>query len=467
MTPPTEINISARNLSVSRLTLRMVILLSLAVISACELEPDPEPDSEPDSEAQFSPKIAHMVSTLEGIYHPLSSDPLHWQDEELGMLDSLAGSTILALGEATHGTGEFFDAKFRIFRYLAENHGYRIFAIEADPGECMVINEAIQEGREEEIRSLMKEYMFFWTWKTREVEEMLSWMCRFNQGREEDDKIRYVGFDCQYHQLNSELLLEYLRNAEFTGMNLSDSLLRRLMFESEQSPDVYTDEKYEADLLDLQLLRDSMTIFHPELAAASGETSFQQYYHLAEILSQALDLRHLAYKEINGTDVRDRYMAENVSWYVEHMAPPIFVWAHNFHISRRNSYEVNMMGFYLDEKFGDRYANIGFQFAMGEFNAYGIRNMEFTPLVAQTLSVVPDSTSLPWIFSQAEEDIFFVSTNVLKGENCWKEAMIRGLRYINIGAAYDRVLEHCYSPFYSESFDHLIYIEESTHSSLL
>lgn len=446
---------------------KCLILLQLLVIAACEMEPDPGINSDPEPTTEPGRETTGLVASLEDLYHPLSSDPLQWQDEELGMLDSLAGSTIFAMGEGTHGTGEFFDAKYRIFRYLVENHGYRIFAIEADPGECMVINEAILEGREEEIRSLMKEYMFFWTWKTREVEEMLSWMCRFNQGREEDDKIRYVGVDCQYHQLNSELLLEYFRDAEFSGMNLADTLLRRLMFESEQPAELYTDEKYEADLLDLQFLRDSMTMFHPELAAASGETSFQQHYHLAEVLSQALELRHLVHKEINGTDVRDRYMAENASWYVEHMAPRIFVWAHNFHISRRNSYEVNMMGYYLDEKFGDRYANIGFQFARGEFNAYGIRNMEFTPLVAQTLSVVPDSSSLPWVFSQADEDNFFVIMNRLKLDSNWNEAMERGLRHINIGAAYDRVLEHCYQPFYSDSFDHLIYIEESTHSSLL
>ncbi len=210
-----------------------------------------------------------------------------------------------------------------------------------------------------------------------------------------------------------------------------------------------------------------MRFFHPELAAASGETAFQQYYPLAGVLSQASELKHMAYLEINGADVRDRYMADNVAWYVEHMAPRIFVWTHNFHISRRNSYEVSMMGYYLDEKFGEGFTNIGFQFARGEFNVYGIRKGEFTPLVAQMLSVVPDSSSLPWIMSRAEQDIFIVSMGTLNDEKEWKEVMERGLRYLNIGAAYDRILKHSYQPFYSDSYDHLIFFEESTRSSLL
>lgn len=41
------------------------------------------------------------------------------------------------MGEATHGTKEFFQLKHKIFRYLAEKHNFRIFAFEADMGEAM------------------------------------------------------------------------------------------------------------------------------------------------------------------------------------------------------------------------------------------------------------------------------------------------------------------------------------------
>ena len=53
---------------------------------------------------------------------------------------------LIGLGEATHGTAEFFKAKGRIFKYLAEHHNFKIFAIEADVGESILINQAIQQS---------------------------------------------------------------------------------------------------------------------------------------------------------------------------------------------------------------------------------------------------------------------------------------------------------------------------------
>lgn len=114
---------------------------------------------------------------------PLDADPHSWVDEDLRWLDPLADKNVVGLGEATHGTAEFFDAKHRIFRYLVENHGYKVFAFEADFGESIYLNEAVQQGNAAGIESLMKSKMHFWTWKTREVKELLEWMCTYNQGK--------------------------------------------------------------------------------------------------------------------------------------------------------------------------------------------------------------------------------------------------------------------------------------------
>ncbi len=119
-------------------------------------------------------------------------------------IDPFADKPFIALGEATHGTADFFIAKHRIFKYLVENHNFRVFAFEADFGESLFLNDAIQEGRVDDLRDLMKDKMRFWTWKTEEVLDLLEWMCTYNMDKPDEEKLQYIGIDCQYNSYNVE-----------------------------------------------------------------------------------------------------------------------------------------------------------------------------------------------------------------------------------------------------------------------
>lgn len=436
---------------------------------ACKKEVTPGPQTEPNAvpDTGLSPETVALLSSLEAYYHPFSGNPLLWPDEELSFLDTLALTTIFGMGEATHGNAEFFEAKARIFRYLVENHDYRIFAIEADVGECMIINDAIQEGREEDLVALMTEKMLFWTWRTNEVKEMLSCMMQFNKGKDEADKIRYVGIDCQIMDNNAPLLMEYLRKNDFAGLELADTVLMRLKLQSEQEYEDYTDENYDLNLRGLEQLRDKMMEYKAELEAANSEGEFLEYHHVAEVLTQVLEVRHAAYLDSFDLELRDRFMAENVAWSSEYLGPRVFVWAHNFHISQQNSFDVHTMGYYLNEMFGNRYTNVGFEFARGYFTAYGIVNEAYRKLEAQYVEVVQDDLSLNWILSQAKAPNFHVSMGDLMGEKVWRDALGQPLSDLGMGAAWDYILWHCYQPFLPESYDHLIFIEETTATDLL
>lgn len=66
----------------------------------------------------------------------------------------------------------FFQMKHRIFQYLVEYCQHRAIGFEADFAESIYINNYVLTG-EGNLRELMKEKMFFWTWKTEEVLELL------------------------------------------------------------------------------------------------------------------------------------------------------------------------------------------------------------------------------------------------------------------------------------------------------
>ncbi len=83
-----------------------------------------------------------LIQDLADNLDPFSTrNPFDWTDSELTFLDNVANAQIVGVGEATHGTKEFFEAKHRIFQYLVENHGYKVFAIEADVRESIYLND--------------------------------------------------------------------------------------------------------------------------------------------------------------------------------------------------------------------------------------------------------------------------------------------------------------------------------------
>ena len=68
--------------------------------------------------------------------HPIKTDNSE-NFSDLQFLDTVvAAKQIVGMGEATHGSKDFFTMKARMFQYLALKHGYKIFAIEADFAAC-------------------------------------------------------------------------------------------------------------------------------------------------------------------------------------------------------------------------------------------------------------------------------------------------------------------------------------------
>jgi erythromycin esterase-like protein len=109
------------------------------------------------------------------------------------LADSIGDARVVGLGESTHGTREHFQLKHRLVRYLVEEHGFDIFAIEAGTPEAHRLD-AYVLGGEGDPRELIAG-MYFWTWNTEEVLAMVEWMREHNARSEH--KIHFTGFDMQ------------------------------------------------------------------------------------------------------------------------------------------------------------------------------------------------------------------------------------------------------------------------------
>ena len=423
--------------------------------------------SEPE-DLNLVPETQTLVDILIDEMHLLSADPLNWEDQELRWLDPLGDKSVVGLGEATHGTAEFFQAKHRIFKYLAENHGYRIFAFEADFGESLFIEEAVQEGNAEAIEDLMLSKMHFWTWKTEEVKALLEWMCTYNQGKAKEDKVHYMGVDCQFNTYHPIMVRQYLANSDAPFQTFADSILMVAETESEQAFDSYNAASFNAYLIKLEALQDSLMAHKDDLETASSEKEFQLHTRILELVRQVSVVRYKTGSTQSFMDSRDLYMAQNTSWLLEYFElEKVVVWAHNYHVSNFESAALGSMGNYLSYQWGDQYVPVGFLFSQGTFTAAGMEGDSYTELGTQALDSIPKTGSLNALMSHTGEDAFSVEIAALANYVAWYNAFENFMEYFFIGSAYNNRPEDYYINFDPDYYQYMIYFDKSTASVLL
>ncbi|MBU7024169.1 MAG: erythromycin esterase family protein [Theionarchaea archaeon] len=114
--------------------------------------------------------------------------------EDLMPLKEVIGDArIVALGEATHGTHEFFEMKHRLTEFLVEEMGFTIFAMEAGCGECTAIDGYVRTGRGDP--KVLLRNTNYWVWNTEEVLTMIQWMRQHNESSDSAAQVNFFGFD--------------------------------------------------------------------------------------------------------------------------------------------------------------------------------------------------------------------------------------------------------------------------------
>src|SRR5215212_11490132 len=108
---------------------------------------------------------------------PLLEDP----DGFAAAFDRFADAKVLLLGEATHGTSEFYRARAAITRRLIERHGFTIVAVEADWPDAnridrYVRHRPLQDGDDEAFTRFPT-----WMWRNTEVYDFMNWLRGHNE----------------------------------------------------------------------------------------------------------------------------------------------------------------------------------------------------------------------------------------------------------------------------------------------
>lgn len=307
-----------------------------------------------------------LISSIREYAHPLNTTDPDPTLEDLSFLkDLIKNKSVIALGEATHGSKEFFTMKHRLVRYLVEEAGYRVFIIEANQPECMRINNYVMHGKGNPEEALFG--IYFWTWNTNEVLEMIKWMRNYNEGKAEKDKVRFYGCDMQYAIAAAELIKQ-----DFDSLQIDYNQYKKLLdslssqsFRRLSGQDESVLKTMYAQVVELHRYSDK---YKTEFINKTDAKYYMLHRQYLNILLQSM-IQHTSDNDY----FRDSCMAENTKWISEYeQTDKIIIWAHNAHISKTKAYTTAkgyQMGYWLSSLFSDKYYAIGFDFHDGSFRA--------------------------------------------------------------------------------------------------
>jgi erythromycin esterase-like protein len=141
--------------------------------------------------------------------------------------DSFSDCKVLLIGDASHGTSEFYSVRAEITKYMIKNHGFNIVAVEADWPDAENVDRYVRhrpglgQGTAETIQMAEKEgrepaFLRFptWMWRNTEVHDFLEWMRSYNSGREEGEAAGFYGLDLYSMGTSMKAVVDYLETVD-------------------------------------------------------------------------------------------------------------------------------------------------------------------------------------------------------------------------------------------------------------
>ncbi len=186
------------------------------------------------------------------------------------------------------------------------------------------------------------------------------------------------------------------------------------------------------------------------------------------LLEQYLDENWSAEKNLKvsrtASKKRDKYMAENIEWILEHEGPDskIMLWAHNYHVSKNAGINTNKtMGSYLKKLYKDQYYVIGFDFNKGSFRAVDAR---VGKLKTFTVPEAKEGSSGHFFSSLNMPEFFIDMENAVKTNSSAKKFFTRKITQRTARAAFSMEWKnggYIQDPLY-DYYDGLIFVNETT-----
>ncbi len=267
------------------------------------------------------------------------------------LIKKIGDKRIVAIGESTHGTSEFYQLREAITKRLVAEKGFNLVVLENPYDDIEILNRDLYT---KPLDSLIRNHLFS-IYQTEEIKSFLQW---YKENRSYYT-MEFKGCDDSLWVLH-ELLREHINSIDDKKLN---ALFKNL--ETTLSKNSTNNFKKE--------LKINSSIYNKILAI---ENHLKETKNLTKPIEEILFngkktyINYVNIKNKKALETRDETMADRISFLAKNPNSKIIIWAHNAHISNKiiTDNEIGLMGRDLKKAFGKAYYTIGFTTLNGSYS---------------------------------------------------------------------------------------------------
>lgn len=254
------------------------------------------------------------------------------------ILNQIGNARIVLLGEASHGTAEYYEWRAAISKRLIQEKGFDMIAVEGEWADSYRVNQFIKSSAKDSLQAmaLLQQYDRWptWMWGNYEVASLVAWLNQYNQSRALADKVGFYGLDVYCLWESMQELMPYIRG--------NDSLMNRAQqvkqcfqpFSADAIQYAYAVANASANCRNRteQLWQSVLNFTGGSTAKAEAQFVMQQNALVA--LNGEAYYRSSVNSYSGSWNIRERHMTQTIQRLLELYGSDskIIVWEHNTHV---------------------------------------------------------------------------------------------------------------------------------------
>ncbi|MBG9387001.1 erythromycin esterase family protein [Caenimonas aquaedulcis] len=315
--------------------------------------------------------------------------PLRGAANDYDPLLALIGDAHFALiGEASHGTHEFYAERIRITQRLIAEKRFGAIAVEADWPDAWRVNRYVRGATDDvDANAALSGFKRFpaWMWRNTEVRDFVEWLRDYNRSRPGHDQVGFYGIDLYSLFGSIQAVLAYLARVDPEEARRAKARYACFDHAREDSQAYGYGASYgltpsceDEAVQQLRAMNSLVARFAPVAGMERDEAFFAQQN--ARLVRNAEEYYRTMFRgRVSSWNLRDSHMVETLVALRRHLTdanvpPRIAVWAHNSHLGDAAATEMGEMGEWnvgqlMRERMGQDAVLIGFSTHRGSVTA--------------------------------------------------------------------------------------------------
>lgn len=389
------------------------------------------------------------------------------------LVDEAGGAGAVLIGEATHGTSEFYTWRAKITKRLIAEKGFKFVAVEGDWPDCYQVNSFVKDpiGSNKTAHQVLRGFNRWptWMWANFEVQDFVEWLANHNKDLPPESRVGFYGLDIYSLWQSLSVAVKYLEETMPQAAQVARRAYRcfepyRHNIEGYAWHNAFVPESCEDEIVKLLSTLEHLPPI-PSPNAAEEKLSAEQNALVA--LDAERYYRIMLEGDPEAWNMRGEHMANTffrlMDFYEERVEPKGIIWAHNTHVGDARATEMADIGEFnigqiVRDAFGmDRTYIIGF--ATYEGSVVAADDWDAPMKIMPLPPAVYDSWEHDFHSYEAKDRIAIFS---LDREAAKAFSERKGQRAV--GVVYDPNAEFAnYVPtVLNDRYDALLYIEKTT-----